>query len=123
MSKLAIVAAIEIQPGRMDDALPLLMAHRARCLKDEPGTLHFEVLRPRDDDTRVLFYEVYADDAAFLTHWNGPLVAQCRKETKGLVGKISGTRCTLQEVTELGVKLKAEPQTIASENLSASNDE
>jgi hypothetical protein len=52
-----------------------------------------------------LFYEVYADDAAFLAHWNGPLVAQCRIETDGLVGKISGTSCILQGVEdELGVK-------------------
>ena len=105
MPKLAIVAEIEIQPGRMDEVLPLLIAHRARCLRDEPGTLQFEVLRPRDDDTKVLFYEVYADDAAFLAHWNGPLVALCRIETDGLVGKISGTSCILQDVEdELGVK-------------------
>jgi hypothetical protein len=53
MPKLAIVAEIEIQPGRMDEVLPLLIAHRAPCLRDEPGTLQFEVLRPRHDDTKV----------------------------------------------------------------------
>src|SRR5580704_9617059 len=101
MPKLAIVAEIEIQPGRMDEVLPLLIAHRARCLRDEPGTLQFEVQRPRDDDTKILFYEAYADDAA--PYWNGPLVAQCRTETDGC--KISGTSCILHDVKdELGVK-------------------
>jgi len=37
MTKLAIIRTVEVVPGRMDEFLPLLMAHRARCLKDEPG--------------------------------------------------------------------------------------
>jgi Antibiotic biosynthesis monooxygenase len=61
MPKLAIVATIEITPGRMDEFLPLLMAHKARCLRDEPGTLQFDVLVPRDDNSKVLIYEVYQD--------------------------------------------------------------
>ena len=50
MLKLAIVATIEVAPERRDR----LMGHRGRCLKDEPGTLQFEVLAPREDDTKVL---------------------------------------------------------------------
>ena len=95
MAKLAIVGTIEVAPGRRDQLLPLLTAHRARCLKDEPGTLQFEVLAPREDDTKVLLYEVYQDDAAFNVHRNGPSIAQWREETAGMIVKISGTRCTL----------------------------
>jgi quinol monooxygenase YgiN len=47
------------------------MAHKARCLEDEPGTLQFEILLPHDDDAKVLLYEVYRDDAAFEVHRNG----------------------------------------------------
>jgi (4S)-4-hydroxy-5-phosphonooxypentane-2,3-dione isomerase len=97
MAKLAIVATAEIAVGRMDDVLPLLMAHRSRCLEAEPGTLQFEVLRPHDDDAKIMFYEVYSDDGAFQAHWNGPLVARIRDETKGMITKLSGTRCGLQE--------------------------
>jgi quinol monooxygenase YgiN len=93
--KFAIVATIEIAPGRMDEFLPLLMAHRSRCLKDEPGTLQFEVLRPRDDNTKVMLYEVYRDEAAFDAHWKGPSVARQREEGAGMVVNLSGTRCTL----------------------------
>ena len=35
---------------------------RARCVKDEPGALRFEVLVPND---APLLYEVYQDVAAF----------------------------------------------------------
>jgi (4S)-4-hydroxy-5-phosphonooxypentane-2,3-dione isomerase len=80
----------------MDDVLPLLIAHRERCLKSESGTLQSEVLGPRDDDGRVLSYEVYSDDAAFKVHWERPFVAQVRAETKDVIIKLSGTRCSLQ---------------------------
>ena len=76
MAKLALVGTIEVAPGRKDQLVAALMAHRARCLKDEPGTLQMEVLTPRDDDTRLLLYEVYRDDAAFDVHRNGPSFAQ-----------------------------------------------
>jgi hypothetical protein len=52
--KLAIIGSIEIAPGRRDQLLALLMAHRARCLKDESGTLQFEDLAPHEDETKVL---------------------------------------------------------------------
>ena len=81
----------------MDEVLPLLMAHRERCLKSESGTLQFEALGPRDDDGRVLFYEVYSDDAAFKVHWEEPFVARVRAETKDMIIKLSGTRCSLQK--------------------------
>ena len=95
MPKFAIVATFELAPGRMDDFLPLLIAHRDRCLKDEPGTLRFDVLRPRNEANSVLLYEVYADDAAFQVHWNGPHVARMRSETSEMVTKLTGIRYSL----------------------------
>jgi len=97
MPRLAIIGTLEVAPGRKDEVLPLLMAHRARCLKDEPGTLQFEVLVPREDDTKVLLYEVYRDDAAFNVHWNGTSVARLREEAAGMIVKVYGTRCALAE--------------------------
>jgi autoinducer 2-degrading protein len=97
MPKLAIVATIEITPGRREEFLPLLMAHRTHCLKDEPGTLHFEVLVPRDDNSKVLLYEVYKDDAAFDVHFSGPSITRLREQAAGMIVKLQGTRCGLAE--------------------------
>jgi quinol monooxygenase YgiN len=94
MSKLAIVGTIEVAPGTRDQVASLLMAHRARCLKDEPGTLQFEVLLPREDDARVLIYELYQDDAAFDVHRKAPSIAQWREETTGMIVKVIASRCT-----------------------------
>jgi autoinducer 2-degrading protein len=96
MAKFAVIATVEITPGRIDEYLPLMMAHRARCLKDEPGTLQFEVLRPREDN-KLLLYEVYQDEAAFQAHLSGPSRTRQHKEAAGMVVSISGTRCTVVE--------------------------
>ena len=94
MAKLALVGSIEIAPGRRDQLISSTMVHRARCLKHEPGTLQMEVLAPRDDDTKVLVYEAYRDDAAFEVHRSAPSLAQGREETAGMIVTFSVTRCT-----------------------------
>jgi (4S)-4-hydroxy-5-phosphonooxypentane-2,3-dione isomerase len=93
MAKLGNVVTIEVAPGRRDQVVALLMAHKARCLKDEPGTVQFEVLLPKDDDTKVRLYEMYRDAVAFEVHRNGPSFAQWLKETAGMLGNLHGVRC------------------------------
>ena len=94
MPKFANVVTIEVVPGRRDQVVALLAAHKAR-LKSEPGTLQFEMLLPNDDDTKVLSFEMYRDAAAFETHLHGPSLAQLLKETAGMVMKLHGVRCTV----------------------------
>jgi quinol monooxygenase YgiN len=95
MPKLANVVTIEVATGRRDEILPLLAAHKARCLKDEAGTLQFEILLPKDDDKKVLTYEVYQDDKAFEVHRNGRSLAQLREEITGMAVKLQGMRCAV----------------------------
>jgi (4S)-4-hydroxy-5-phosphonooxypentane-2,3-dione isomerase len=94
MSKFANVVTIEVAPGRRDQVVTLLLAHKAR-LKDEPGTLQFEVLLPKDDDTKVRVYEMYRDAAAFEVHLNRPSLAQWKNEVTGMVVKLHGVRCAV----------------------------
>jgi (4S)-4-hydroxy-5-phosphonooxypentane-2,3-dione isomerase len=82
MSKLVIMGTIEIAPGKRDQVVPLPAAHGARCPKDEPGTLEFEIAVPRDDDSKLLICEVYQDDAAFEVHRNAPSIALARGERR-----------------------------------------
>ena len=97
MPKLALIATIDVTKGKRDQLLSLLRAHGARCLKDEPGTLKFEVLMPREDDATLIVYEVYRDDTAFEDHRNAASIARFREEAGGLFGKIHVTRCTPAE--------------------------
>jgi len=94
MSKFANVVTIEVIPDRRDQVVTLLLAHKAR-LKDEPGTLQFEVLLAKDEDTKIRVYEMYRDAAAFEVHLNGPSLAQWKKETAGMVVNLHGVRCAV----------------------------
>ena len=92
MSKLAIFATIEVQPGTRDEAVKVLLEHRARCLRDEPGTIRFDVLIPDDqpmlpgapvpaaNPNAIMLFEVYEDHAAFAAHWSSPSLALARRE-------------------------------------------
>jgi (4S)-4-hydroxy-5-phosphonooxypentane-2,3-dione isomerase len=97
MSKLAIMGTIEVPAGKRAQVLPHLLAHKVRCLKDEPGTLQFEVVIPRVDNSRILLYEVYRDDAAFEEHRNAPSRAQFQQATAGMGVTVIATRCTPAE--------------------------
>jgi len=94
MSKFANVVTIEVVPGQRDQVVTLLLAHKAR-LKDEPGTLQFEVLLAKDENTTVRVYEMYRDAAAFEVHLKGPSLARWKEETAGMVVKLQGLRCAV----------------------------
>ena len=94
MSKFANVVTIDVAPGRRDQVVTLLLAHKAR-LKDELGTLQFEVLLPKGDDSKIRVYEMYRDAAAFEVHLNGPSLARWKEETAKMVVKLQGVRCAV----------------------------
>lgn len=97
MPLLAILGTIEAMPGKRDQILPLLKGHSNRCLRDEPGTVQFDVLVPEGDETRLLIYELYRDAAAFEQHRSNPSIAQWRQESAGLIAKVELTRCTVAD--------------------------
>ena len=95
MPKLALIGTMEVAAGKRNALVTALLAHKARCLKDEPGiTLQLDILLPHEDDSKVLLHEVYRDDAAFETHRNGPSIAQFRKDIAEMGVKLVVTRCT-----------------------------
>jgi quinol monooxygenase YgiN len=107
MGRLAIFATIEVKPGTRDEAVQILLRHRERCLKDEPGTLQFEVLVPSDKPlgpgapipesrpNAIMLYEVYQDAAAFGAHWNGASLAKAREEAGSMFVGLSGIPCNV----------------------------
>ncbi len=90
MSRVAVIATIAVVAERREEAVGSLRRHRDRCLRDEPGTLTFEVLVPRDEPDKLYLYEVYASQQAFDTHWAGASLAIFSQETAGFVSIESG---------------------------------
>jgi (4S)-4-hydroxy-5-phosphonooxypentane-2,3-dione isomerase len=97
LATLAIIATLEVAAGQRHVLFSALKAHRDRCLRDEAGTLEFVVLRPHEDETKVLLFEVYRDEAAFEAHRKGASIAQFREETAGLQVKLHLTKCVPAE--------------------------
>ena len=94
MTELVIIGTVEFEPGARDAMLSILLQHRDRCLRDEPGTVAFEVLVPAKEPDRVILYERYADRAAFDAHWNGKSMAVAKREAGSRLKGITGTFCT-----------------------------
>lgn len=92
MTKFAVVATYDIAQEHIEVFLPLLRAHRERCLRDEPGTLQFDILRPAE---KLMLYEVYEDEAAFQAHRNGASVARFQQEAAAILRKLSFVACDL----------------------------
>lgn len=71
MNELVLVVDVKIKP----DCVPQLMAElekNASAARGEPGCRQFDVIRDKDDPTKLMLYEVYADEAAFEAHQQTP---------------------------------------------------
>lgn len=90
MGKFAVLASYDMDPANIDTLLPMLLAHRDRCLKNEPGTMQFDVLRA---ENRLMIYEVYQDEAAFEAHRTGASSAQFRVDAVAVKRELIITKC------------------------------
>ena len=93
MQKVALSVSIECHPGFRDQVVAALLEHRTRCLKDEPGTLQFEVLLPENDDSYIVLFELYADQSALTAHSNGHSITQYRKEVESKIKNVVAKKC------------------------------
>ena len=87
MGNLTVVATLRAAPGKADTLAALLTEQCAVIRRTEPGCLLYRVHRSTKDPDAFLFYEIYADDAAFDAHRASPHLAQYRKrrEDEGLL--------------------------------------
>ncbi len=93
--KHAVIGTIEVKPGAREAVLRSVLAHRERSLRDEPGTLNFEVLVPNEDPNKLHLFELYADTTAFMAHMKGASMATVTKEVGHLVLSLTGIQSKL----------------------------
>jgi quinol monooxygenase YgiN len=84
---LTVVARVRAATGKGAALAALLVEQAAAVRASEPGCLVYRAHRSARDPELFLFYEMYADDAAFEAHRAAPhLVAfRERREREGLV--------------------------------------
>jgi quinol monooxygenase YgiN len=65
---LIVLVKVTVKREALEEFESAILENAARALADEPGCLRFDVSRREDDPTEWLFYEMYADGAAFEAH-------------------------------------------------------
>ena len=74
-----VVARIRAAKGKAD-ALAALLIEQVRAVRDaEPGCVAYRLHRSTQDPNLFLFYEIYADQAAFDLHRNATHLAAYRE--------------------------------------------
>lgn len=63
-----LVVNCRIKPGKVDELMAALLANAKAARETEPGCLQFDVLVDKDDPTKIMYYEVYRDQAAIEAH-------------------------------------------------------
>jgi quinol monooxygenase YgiN len=83
---LTVVARIRAAKGKGDALAALLTEQAAVVRRAEPGCLVYRPHRSTRDPDLFVFYETYADDAAFEAHLKAPHLAafRARREQEGL---------------------------------------
>jgi len=76
---LTVVAKLRAAKGKGEALAALLAEQAAAVRKAEPGCLVYRVHRSTRDADLFLFYETYADDAAFELHRKAPHLAAYRE--------------------------------------------
>ena len=94
MSGFAVVVSFDVSAADRERLQTALKAHSERCLRDEPGTLQFDVLRPEGTEDRLMIYELYTDEAAFEAHAAGDSVKTVRAETEDIESEMTLIKCT-----------------------------
>ena len=74
----SLIVQLQIDPTGRDEFLDAIRTNAEASVRDEPGCLRFDVCSVRDDPTRFVLYELYADAAAFADHKAAPHFADWR---------------------------------------------
>jgi autoinducer 2-degrading protein len=66
-----LVVQLKVKPENVD-AFMSRLSENAKNARKEPGCKQFDVLVDPNDKTKVMLYEVYADEKAFEAHQQTP---------------------------------------------------
>ena len=97
MGRYVVVADFQVKPGKLGEFVEIAKVDAAASVANEPGCHRFDVATPRDGSDRVIFYEIYEDEAAFNAHLETPHLKAFRDGIADLVEDRNITRCHVIE--------------------------
>lgn len=92
MTQFVVIVDFEVQPENADAFVKAAIENAEQSVKLEQGCSRFDVICALDDKTKVTFYEVFADVAAFEAHAKMPHAAAFMGKAKPMVVKQAGRR-------------------------------
>jgi quinol monooxygenase YgiN len=92
MAQFVVIVDFEVQPENANAFVKAAAENAEQSVKLEPGCSRFDVICALDDKSRVTFYEVFSDVAAFEAHAKMPHAAAFIGKAKAMVLKQSGRR-------------------------------
>ena len=66
------IADLEIDPAQLDRYLGLVKEEMEASIRVEPGVLAIYAVADKRDPAKLTFFEMYADEAAYLSHRETP---------------------------------------------------
>lgn len=79
------MAEIDVDPARLEAFLSAVEEEMDEAVRLEPGVLALYAVADKDDPSRLRFFEIYADEAAYNTHLESPHFRKYRTTTEPMV--------------------------------------
>ena len=95
-TRFALWVELDINPGQLDTFLVAARGDAHGSVTHEPGCRRFDILRDAERPTRVCFYEVYDDEAAFLAHREMPHFKRYLAESEPMIEGTTVTRLAVE---------------------------
>jgi quinol monooxygenase YgiN len=79
------VADIEVDPAQRDAFISAVKEEMDESIRVEPGVLALYAVAKKDSPSRLRFFEVYADEAAYDAHVQSPHFRKYRVTTEPMI--------------------------------------
>jgi autoinducer 2-degrading protein len=87
----SVLVQLTIQPQHLDAFIALIREHASESLRDEAGTLGFDVIPDEANPNHLFVHETYADKAAYQTHLQGPMARNFPRMAAMIVGNLDSS--------------------------------
>src|SRR5688500_4285344 len=79
------IADLEIDPAQLDRYLAIVKKEMEASIRVEPGVLAIYAAADKSDPAKLTFFEMYADEAAYLSHRETPHFKEYVESTKDMI--------------------------------------
>jgi quinol monooxygenase YgiN len=79
------IAKLTIDSAQLNAYQAALKEHAETAVRVEPGVLNLYAVYEKDHPTRVMVFEIYANQEAYLAHLQSPHFLKYKSETKDMV--------------------------------------